>query len=151
MSTYIKSHIRRAFLLTAAILGLAATGPAGAAPAIVGAFYSENNSKSCGGVASCTMSFSAIPAGRSVVVRNLTCSVRHGAAATTSILFPFTGNGRNAWPKLGLAVTSGGTRVYTVNEEMFALFTAGQSPAIGLSVNTATTISLFCTISGDIR
>ena len=150
MSTCL-SHIRRAVLVTAAVLGLATTGPAGAAPIIVGSVYSEYNTKSCGGTTTCSMAFSAIPAGKSVVIRNLTCSVRHGTSATTPILFPFTGNGRIAWPKLGLAVTSGGTRVYTVNEEMFALFTAGQSPAIGFSVNTATTIFLYCTISGDIR
>ena len=42
MSTCL-SHFRRAFLLTAAVLGLFATSPASAAPVIVGSIYSENN------------------------------------------------------------------------------------------------------------
>jgi hypothetical protein len=143
------ARICLAFLTAAALLGLAATGPAGAAPLIAGGVYSESTSKVCGAPVNCTMLFTGVPPGRVLVVRNLTCSVRHTNGVIPRF-FTFAGNGgRGSWVPLGPSYVHDGLRIYTVNLETMVLFGGGQSPTISLTMSAGATQQLYCTITGD--
>lgn len=142
-------RLSRAFLTAAALLGLAATGPAGAAPLIAGGVYSESTSQVCNGPVNCTKLFTGVSPGHTLVVRNLTCSVRHNTGVYP-VYFTLAGNGgRSTWVPLGPSFAHGGLRVYAVNLETMTLFAGGQSPTISLTMNAGANMQLYCTITGD--
>ena len=144
--------------LSAGGLAFAAfAGPAGAAPQISLGTYIDTASRNCTSNYFCSIAFSAIPAGKTVTIQNISCRLVHPATGTFYYLF-FGGNLRtthlNPGTPIVIATTGGNTDQYNFTSEVFAPYVAGQTPTVTFANTVNATVSLpisvSCTIAGDI-
>jgi hypothetical protein len=142
---------RRARATAAVALGLAALATsAGAAPQISQGTWYEGRSTNCTGALSCTLSLTAIPAGKTLIARNLACRLTTPRSGIVTG-FSLSGVGTTFVP-VGLPqYTSSSTRYYYVNAEIFSTFIAAQIPRVSFSSIPSGNLSLTCSLSGELK
>jgi hypothetical protein len=135
----------------AALLAITAHPGASAAPLISQGAYTDEATKSCTNAYSCTARFTPIPAGKTLIVQNISCYIHHSSAAQTSA-FRLTSGSRTVWLPLGPSTVVGTTRRYFPNLDLFAPIRSGQTPSAYLSFsNRAAGAAVTCTIAGELR
>jgi len=144
---------------TALFVGLASLHltAAQAAATISQGFYQESSLKNCANASFCTITFSAIPAGKTVIVQNVGCIMQIN---TTNPLLSLTlssklGNvstQRTNYLLPTLMGTVGGTRNFNSNNTVLDIMNAGEIPQIQISLSGAASVFIGnCSISGQIK
>jgi hypothetical protein len=146
--------------LAAAAFGalLSATAAASAAPTIAGSYYAEKVSKVCTGVSFCELTFTAVPAGKSLIVTDIGCVA---TLPSTQALAAISAQGRkadnspvplNAYIQTVLFSNLDGTKRYQAQTEVTHILTATQKPTITASKSAAAgEFIVACTIAGVLQ
>ena len=134
-------------------LALAAVlaGSAGAAPIITLGNYIEDGVQTCTNVTSCRLTFTALPAGKSLIVHNVSCRVSFTVGTARLNSFYLAGQGKESYLVIGSTSTTGSNALYQVNNAVFAPYAPGAPPFIYVSIDRASIISLNCTIAGELK
>ncbi|HET7680838.1 MAG TPA: hypothetical protein VFK79_11985 [Xanthobacteraceae bacterium] len=147
--TTLHQMLRRLCMNAAAVFVLLlATLPAYSVPVIVQGYYEEQKARSCSAVTSCAMSFSAVPAGKLLTIKHVSCKISAGgSAALSSALLSI--NFRHTYLTPVLIVTSS-TRTWYAGGEMLRLAEEGIAPSISVSFVSSTNYSMACVLTGQI-
>ena len=142
------SGVRRAVaVITLATFAL----PAGAAPQIEHGTWIDSLSKLCGGTFTCTGIFTAVPAGKTLIARNISCRITI-PTQYSALAIGLTGNNKVVNLVFGPSIVQGSSEYYVVNTEIFDPFKAGAIPTVNYTSNaTAPSTRLNCTLSGELR
>jgi hypothetical protein len=136
------------------------SAPARSAAVINGTHYMEYKHVLCDDKASCALPFAKVPVGKKLLVIRVTCKVVTGGAtanlgtltlAQASNANPPTLQGTEAHIAPEVVSVNGGIRVHVANNEMFYLFTAGQTPFILAKAPVGTINNANCTLFGTIE
>ena len=129
----------------------AAPGAASQAPIISQGVYQENKSRTnCGNVASCSISFSAVPAGKTLIVRNFNCQVL-ALPGGTPLGLRFGGPTYFTLVQYN-AIAGSGLRYYISNNDVWNVFKAGGIPNATILLSSPANITSFvCTIGGELK
>lgn len=142
------------FLAFGIVAGLCGTNAAFAQPVINGTFYEEVKSAGCVG-ASCIIEFTALSS--RVLFNKVNCYAHDLPGDMRSIAFgvrdtPNTVSRRNEFlPFSPPALSTGGSRYYTLSVQSDFLFALGKIPAIVASVNSGAGAQVECKITGRIQ
>lgn len=141
-----------ATMIAVATLAAASSG-AVAAPQIQNGFYQESISTSCAGSTVCVGSFTAVPAGKTLVVRQIECrGIVPGNAQVYGTALHSFGAGISGKSyltgKVEKAINPAGAFAYTYSQEAVNMF-SGTTPRVTMYATVApATFNLQCTISG---
>ena len=143
--------VLRVSALAIVVLLLDARADAYAAPVISQGTYTESTTNSCPNSYSCTASFTAVPTGKTLIVRNISCYVFHTQSVPPTAFRLVTGQS-TVWIPLGPYSVLSNNRRYFVNVDVFAPIGGGLIPRAWLSLsNTASGSAVTCTIAGELR
>jgi len=147
----IKASIRTSAYLIA--LGLLAS-VSQAAPIISQGYYEEFLSRNCFNASSCNVPFSAVPAGKTLIITNVSCQLLTSGTNTAVFGASLTkvGGGGPTFLGTSVLVTSTTFRKFLSNTQVTKIYLAGQSPSVSVSFTTSiSTIGMNCFISGSLR
>lgn len=150
---------RTAFAAALATLALGAAVPhASAAPIVVGSDYAEKTQASCFGKDQCTATFSAIPAGKTLVVTDVSCSgqMPYDQKLVLLQLLSLKTNGTynflNSVVEFGEQVTNGLYNTYQAHQQMRYVVYSGEKPVVANLKNKATGENYYsCSIVGVLK
>jgi len=147
--------IRSTIAALAATLTLAAAGTAAAAPTIAGAYYQEQTLKLCSGAGSCELLFTAVPAGKALILTDVACVATMTSSSTLSALSVSSRNaanvlvGRTSYPTATTLSVIGGIRRYQAQAGLTHIVAAQEKPRVYLEANPApASFVAQCSISG---
>lgn len=142
-------------LLGAAVGLVTLAGAAAAAPTIAGNFYQEQILGNCSNKSSCELMFTAVPAGKSLVVTDSGCVVTMTSTASIAGL-SLSGRtaanqliSRTVYPLPVLVSNFGGSKRYQAQNSVRHIMLAGEKPRmfVGASAAAAEFVTI-CSISG---
>jgi len=150
---------RTAFAAALATLALGAAVPhASAAPTIVGSDYAERGQGSCPNSAECTITFSAIPAGKALVVTDVSCRGRmpYDQKLVYLELLSQKANGSynflTSTIEFGEQIINGLYNTYQGHQQMRFVVYAGEKPVASNLKNKFTGENYYsCTIVGVLK
>ena len=146
----IRSHHFGLIGLTLAVIGLAAP-VSQATPTIIQGHYEETVGQSCPNSQACSVVFTAMPAGKTLVVSNVSCTITAGNSATIlALALTRQGSSLNqAFLNLGTAVTFSSFRRFVSNTEISKLYVGGALPKVSVSFNAVqASSSMSCYLAG---
>jgi hypothetical protein len=132
------------------ILSLAAP-VAQATPTIIQGHYEEGVTLVCPNAQACSIVFTAIPAGKALIVSNVSCSITAGnTSAILTLLLTRQGSAANqAYLNLGTAVTFSSIRRFVSNTDIEKIYAGGAIPKISASLNAVqASVNMACYIAG---
>lgn len=139
----------------AAAFVLAAAGTAAAAPTIAGAYYQEQTLKLCNGTGSCELMFTAVPAGKSLILTDVACVATMTSSSTLSALSVSSRNaanalvGRTSYPTASALSVVGGIRRYQAQAGLTHIVAAQEKPRVYVEASPApASFVAQCSISG---
>ncbi|BBE73422.1 hypothetical protein [Oharaeibacter diazotrophicus] len=139
----------------AATVLLAAAGSAAAAPTIAGAYYQEQTLKLCSGVSACELMFTAVPAGKSLILTDVACVATMTSSSTLSALSVSSRTAANvlvartSYPTATTLSVVGGIRRYQAQAELTHIVAAQERPRVYVEANPApASFVAQCSISG---
>lgn len=107
--------------------------------------------KLCSSTNVCEVNFTVVPAGKDLIVRNLSCMVQT-PSATELVSIQAVGSGRKTWLEPVLVGVNGGTtRIYQVNDQVAKVYRAGSRPVVSAQIAAVATLSLECSLSGELK
>jgi hypothetical protein len=130
------------------------TSPSQAASVLSQGHFEEFVASSgCAGSPSCAVSFTAIPAGKTLILSNVSCSIT--ASQTASILaLTLTRQGSAsilAFLNVGTLLSTGSFRRFVSNTEISKIYVGGQIPRVAVSFTASQAISnTQCYLTGQI-
>ena len=137
----------------AASAGLLTARTAAAAPVINGQYYEENASVGCGVSNGCTLPFTAVPAGKRLLITRISCAITEANDRIVSVaLGRRSGSGVQRDQYLNVTLISGvaGLRRFVVSQETSLLLGAGVQPGIELVTDLSGASSFTCQIIGQL-
>jgi hypothetical protein len=145
--------------IAAAVAAPAAFAPAAAnaAATISQGFYQDQTIKLCSNASFCQIQFSAIPAGKTLIVRNIGCTFNaSGTAPLLTLVMRSRLNGaltsRSNYMVQTYMGTSGGVRKWNSNNTALDIVLSGEVPEIAIGLGaSASEFSGNCTISGELK
>ncbi len=143
--------VRRYAALAAIALGIALAPPASAVPLIAAGIYIETKSVSCPTTSTCHALFTAVPAGKTLIVRSATCGIFVLTTSARIYSYYLSGNGRTTFLEITPPVVLSNTNRYSLNSEVLVPLVAGQSPVIRFSLTSSAGVSMACTIAGELK
>ena len=138
------------FRALVAVSVVAFASPAAAAPQIVEGTWMETKSTSCNNTSSCTAVFTAVQAGKTLVVQNLACKLGTQQTALVRSLYLFNGV-QTAFVNAGAPTTFNGLREFAVNTEVLFVVKAAAIPRVLFFSTGIGTQSINCTLTGTLR
>ena len=135
--------------IAVAALGMTMLGSsAQAAPIIVGTYYEDNVTASCS-AAPCTAFFSAVPAGKAVLVTNIACwiLVNNSTLLSAELTVGAGHTVRRETLQVGPVMPQGANNSYTAGGEVKFLFGQGKAPRVS-AYYAGTGSTLVCRIVG---
>ncbi len=144
-------RVRRYRALAAFSLGLAAFAPPAGAAQISAGTWIETVGKSCPNTQFCFVDFSAVPAGKTLIARNVACRLVIPNTASNALLYLGAG-GKLSYLVPGTPIRVGTGLQYYLNTEIFVPFVAGVNPKVAYTATAViASIYLSCTLSGELK
>ena len=125
-----------------------------AVPIISQGYYEEFLSRNCFNASSCSVPFSAVPAGKTLIVTNVSCQLLTSGTNTAVHAASLTkvGGGGPTFLETSVFVTATTFRRFLSNTQVTKIYRAGESPSVSVSFTTTiSTISMNCHISGILK
>jgi hypothetical protein len=136
-------------------LGLAFAPLASSAPLISQGAYVETKqtvANACLAKTFCQISFTAIPAGKTLIVRDVSCSLTTGGSPPPVVLVVALAASSRFIHLLPIFLgTVSGRNYYAVNTSVFVPFTPGQIPSLSFQASPASQMAMLCTIAGELK
>ena len=150
-----RSKFARAALLSLAWIAVARG--ANAAPTISQGFYQEGSLVTCASNAnSCSLPYTAIPAGKTLIVQHISCTMQIGGNQTpASISVRSLANGiqknLNFLTATQVGATVNGVRTFHLNDPAQLVILAGEQPQVFTQIATPTSpYTVRCFVSGQL-
>jgi hypothetical protein len=123
-----------------------------AAPIVAGGHYEEYVTKNCGSVAACTLVFSPIPAGESLILDTISCHIFAGASPPPLIvLLAMSGNGSATYLSVPVAnYAASNQRRWSTTQDVMKVYQTGNRPSVSVNMSAIASVSLFCSIAGQL-
>ncbi len=140
-------------LLAFGLIAGASAGMAAVPPLINKGTWIESKSASCQDKISCFVEFTPVPAGRTLIARNVSCRIHTLNYNTFTDYLVLGGNARSSYLNAGPPMNSN-NRIYVMNSRIFVPFLPAAKPRITyklLAVGFETSISIACTLSGELK
>jgi hypothetical protein len=123
-----------------------------AAPLISQGYYEDAAGKFCTSLTSCTASFTPVPVGKTLIVRNVSCSIAVFATSGVRVSqLLLTGNQRLTHINVPTPLANGGKTVFLFNEDLTKLLVGQQRPDVVIRVEQSTSMSMSCNLVGEIK
>jgi hypothetical protein len=124
-----------------------------AAAIIGGGYYEEQIAKGCGNVAACSIAFSAIPAGKTLIVENVSCLIIATSGASPAIIsLKLWGTGAtNTFLNFPEFFQQGDKKQWSFTMPLTKVYKAGTVPRATVELAFAAPLSFNCTISGPLK
>jgi hypothetical protein len=143
----------------AAVASLVAfSSAASAAPTIAGGFYQEQMLKTCNNTTSCELMFTAVPAGKTLIVSDVACVITTANTASISALSLSARQANNtlvsrsSYPQPVLVANLNGTKRYQAQTPVTFITLAGEKPRVFASVSQASAeFVAMCNVSGELK
>lgn len=125
--------------------------PAPAAPVISQGAWYESINRDCANVSACTLTFTPVGTGKTLIARNVTCRLITPNNARTTLYVWGNSSGTTQIALGAPQIVYSTNRRYYVNAEILMPFVGGNRARIVVNTEVLGNVGLYCSLSGELK